>query len=350
MTNTKHRARHQGGQRWGTGLRERLSGALVVVASLSLGVGGCAGLKGKGAEPVANVADRSESLLTSGEGAMRRGDRQRALAELTRAIEINPTLTRAHLNIADIHRSEGDFALAEASYRRAAEIEPQNFDAQYYDGLMLHVLDRLAEAVRAYLRALAIRPNDFEANLKLAGAYYQLDETPQAVEYARRAVKLKPDNGQARYQLGAVYAAMNDHESAVREYQQAAELVPLTPELLLNLAESYGRLSRFTEMLNTLTQVVKSDASAAAYERMGFAHWRLEQFDLAHADFENSLRVDPDYFPALNGLGVSYLRRWKDSDEKDSASRVEGVRLLRRSMQIKSDQPKVLDLLSRYGG
>lgn len=323
------------------------TGLALVLSMTGCGGGGPGGKKN---ESVVNATDRSETLLASGEGAMRRGDRQRALAELTRAIEINPTLTRAHLNIADIHRGERDYALAEASYRRAAEIEPRNFDAQYYDGLMLHVLDRLVEAVRAYLRALAIRPNDFDANLKIASAYYQLDEMPQAVEYARHAVKLKPDSGPARFQLGAVQAAMNDHESAVREYQQAAELVPLTPDLLLNLAESYGRLGRYNEMLNTLTQVVKTEPSAAAYERMGFAHWRLEQFDLAHTDFEQSLRMEADYFPALNGLGVSFLRRWKDSDEKDSAARLEGVKLLRRSMQIKRDQPKVLDLLSRYGG
>jgi tetratricopeptide (TPR) repeat protein len=319
--------------------------------TISLIITGCSGGGGsaKKADPAASASDRSEVLLVSGETSMRRGDRQRALAELTRAIEINPTLTRAHLNIADIHRSQGDYALAEASYRRAAEIEPQNFDAQYYDGLMLHLLDRLVDAVRAYLRALAIRPNDFDANLKIASAYYQLDETPQAVEYAKRAVKLKPDNGPARFQLGAIYAAMNDHESAVREYQQAAELIPLTPVLLLNLAESYGRLGRYNEMLNTLTQVVKTEPSAAAHERMGFAHWRLDQFDLAHADFQDSLRLDADYYPALNGLGVSCLRKWKESDEKDSAARLEGVRLLRRSMQINRDQPKVLDLLSRYG-
>jgi len=326
----------------------KVCGTMFLVSVLTLGA--CSTSREQQRAPVVNASDRSEALLVSGESAMRRGDRRRALAELTRAIEINPTLTRAHLNIADIYRGEGDYVQAEASYRRAAEIEPQNFDAQYFDGLMLHVLDRLVDAVRAYLRALAIRPNDFDANLKIAGAYYQLDELPQASEYAHRAVKLRPDSGPARFQLGAVQAALNDHEAAVREYQQAAELVPLTPELLLNLAESYGRLGRYNEMLNTLTQVIKTEPSAAAYERIGFAHWRLEEFDLAHADFTEALRLEPDYFPALNGLGVSYLRKWKESDEQDSAARTEGIRLLRRSMQIKRDQPKVLDLLSRYGG
>ena len=294
-------------------------------------------------------ADRAATLVASAESAIRNGEKQRAIAELTRAIEINPTLTKAHMTLADVHRSDGDYAQAETAYRRAAELEPRNFDAQYYDGLMLHLLNRLSEAVRAYLRALAVRPNDFQANLRLAGAYYQLDELPQSLEYAQRSTKIDPANGEARYQLGATYAAMNDHTSAVREYQQAAESINLTPDFLLNLAESLGRIEKFPEMVNTLQQAIRTQPSAAAWERLGFAHWRLEEYDAAHADFEESLKIDADYYPALNGLGVSHLRRWRESDEQNGKARTEGVAYLRRSLQVKRDQPKVLELLSRYG-
>jgi len=326
---------------------KQLIGTLLIAAASFLV--GCAGWQRGKDNAAAPTVDRGEVLVATAETAIRRGDRERAIAELTRAIEINPTLTKAHMTLADVHRADGDYALAETSYRRAAELEPQNFDAQYYDGLMLHLMERLTEAVRAYLRALAVRPNDFDANLKLAGAYYQLDETGPALEYAEKAARVNPRSGEAKFQLGAIYAARGDHASAVREYQQAAELLPLTPELLLNLAESLGKVGRYGEMANTLGQVIRTDPSAAAFERLGFAHWRLEEYEQAHADFEESLRREPDYYPALNGLGVSFLRRWKASEEVDSTARSEGLRMLRRSLQVRRDQPKVLDLLSRYG-
>jgi tetratricopeptide (TPR) repeat protein len=291
---------------------------------------------------------RAEALVVSAESLIRRGDNEAALAELARAIEINPRFTRAHMTIADLHRMGGDYAAAEESYRSAAVLEPLNFDAQYYDGLMLHILDRVTDAIGAYLRALAIKPGDYGANIRLATAYYQLGENGQALEYAQRAVTIRPQSGEARFQLGAVLAAMNDHRGAVKEYQQAAELMPLTTGLLMNLSESLGKLERYTEMRNALEQVLRTDPSATAWERLGFADFRLGQFERAQKDFESGLRVDADYYPALNGLGVCLLNKWIASDKADNKVHDAGVQALRRSLQINRDQPKIVELLSRY--
>lgn len=334
----------------------RTHSRLLLAAALVSCLNGCAGPGRSRSSPssISSTAatpatpDRSAVLVSTAEDAIRSGDKARAIADLTRAIEINPTLTKAHLTLADVHRSEGDYAQAQASYRRAAELEPRNFDAQYYDGLMLHLLNRLAEAARAYLRALAVRPDDFDANLRLAGVYYQLDELPQALDYAQRSTRLNPGSGEARYQLGAIHAAMDDHAAAVREFQQATESMPLTPDLLLNLAESLGRLERFSEMANTLQEAIRTTPSAAAWERLGFAHWRLSQFDDAHNDFIQALAIDPDYYPALNGVGVSWLRRWRETDERDTMARDQGIAHLRRSIQVNRDQPRVIELLTRY--
>jgi tetratricopeptide (TPR) repeat protein len=290
-----------------------------------------------------------ESLVTSAEAAIRRGDTERALAELARAIEINPTLTRAHMDMGDIYRVSGDYAAAETSYGRAARTEPRNFDAQYYHGLMLQLLDRVTEAIGAYLRALAVKPNDFDANLKVSTAYYQLEENRLALEYARRAVQIRPTDGPARLNLGAVFAALNDHAAAVNEYQQAAELIPLNSKLLLNMAQSLGRLERYTEMRNTLEQLVRIEPSAAAHERLAFAYFKLGDPDRSAVEFQNALRLDNEYYPALNGLGVCYLNKYVLSSQQDNGARTEAVACFRRSLQIKHDQPKVLELLGRYG-
>lgn len=295
------------------------------------------------------AAERGQALVASAEAAIRRGDTQRALAELARAIEINPTLTKAHMDMGDIYRTNGDYASAEVSYGMAAKTQPRNFDAQYYHGLMLQLLDRVTEAIAAYLRALAIRPNDFNANLKLSSAYYQLDENRLALEYAKHAVELRPNDGPARLNLGAVYAALDDHHAAVREYQQAAELIPLNSKLLLNMAQSLGRLQRYTEMRNTLEQLIKIEPSAAAHERLGYAYFKLGDADRSAREFQSALRLDDEYYPALNGLGVCYLNLYILSDQRDVGAKNEAINCFRRSLQIRSDQPRVLELLGRYG-
>lgn len=297
---------------------------------------------------VSKSPDFAEDLVMAGDAAIMRGDREAALRQFALAIEVNPRLTRAHMGMGDLYRLDGDFEKAEKSYNNAASVEPANFDAQYFHGLMLHLLNRFSEAISAYLRALRLRPDNFEANLNLATAYYQLNEPSQALPFAESAVKINPRSGAARLNLGVVYAGLDRHRDAVAEYQQAAELMDLTPQLLLNLADSLGRLQRYEEMRNTLDQLIKSQPSAAAFERQGFALFRLTQYADARAAFEQSLQLDPNYFPALNGLGVSELNTFLWSDRKDNAAKERALAALRRSLAISRNQPRIEELLTRY--
>jgi tetratricopeptide (TPR) repeat protein len=272
-----------------------------------------------------------------------------ALAEFTRAIDVNPTFVPAYMGMGEIHQKRGDFGQAQKSYEAAANIAPSNFDAQYNNGLMLQLLNRLADSVRAYLRALQVRPDDFNANLNLATAYFQLGEPQPALPYAQKAVQLKGDNGPARVNLGAIYAALNQHDLAVIEYQQAAELIELSPELLLNLADSLGKVRRFEEMQNALEQLIRTKPTPVAYERLATAFFRQQKFELSLTNFRKAIELDPDYYPALNGVGVCLLNRYLTSERKDLEAREEAVRVLRRSLQIERKQPAVLDLLNKYG-
>ncbi len=278
----------------------------------------------------------------------RAGDLTGALDMFERAIEFNPELTVAYLGAGDIYRKRGDFSAAERHYSEAAQIEPRNFDAQYLHGLSLQLLNRLAEAVRAYLRALAVRPNDVNANLNIATAYLQMEEPRQALVYGVRAVRIDGNSGPARANLGAIYAALGRYEAAVAEFQQAAELMELTPELLLNLADALSRTGRHDEAINTLQQVIRTKPGAIAYERLGAAAFRQRDYEGAQEAFELALEFNRSHYPALNGLAVCRLNAYVWSEQTDQASKDEAVRLLRRSLQIEPNQPRIVELLRRY--
>jgi len=286
--------------------------------------------------------DRAEQLA-------RGGRLDTALTIFERIIERNPEVAPAYMGAGDIFSQRGDWSLAERRYAKAVELEPRSFDAQFSHARALQWLDRFAEAVRAYLRALAIRPQDFDANLNLAATYLQMDEPEQARVYALRAVRLDPESGAARANLGSVYAAQDQHDAAIAEYQQAAELMELTPELLLNLADSLSRAGRHAEAISTLQQAIRLEPSPEAYERLGAARFRMRAYDDARSAFAKATELDSDHYPALNGLAVCYLNAYLWSDQEDKPARDEAVRLLRRSLRVNPDQPRILELLRRYG-
>ena len=304
----------------------------------------------------AQVEFEAQFIPMPADRAVERGERladqgllESALAEFERAIDINPTLAVAYIGAGDVYRERGDFRESEERFARAAQLEPRNFDAQYGHALALQLLDRITDAIRAYLRALTIRPNDFDANLNIATAFLQIGEPRQALPYARRAVRLDSQSGPARVNLGAVYAALDRHGEAVVEYQQAAELMDLSPQLLLNLAESLGRVGRYEEMRTTIEQLLRREESAVGYERLGAALFRLKRYDDALDAFRDSLEIDDQHYPALNGLAVCLLNQYLWSDKQNVRALDEAIEAMRRSLRIERRQPRIVELLTRYG-
>lgn len=296
--------------------------------------------------PQANA--QAEQVVAKAEELRREGKPEQALVEFERVIETNPRMTVAYMGAGDIYREQGNYSMAEQRYGKAAEIEPGNFQAQYKHGLVLQLLDRISDAIQAYVRALRIDANDFNANLNLATAYLQVGEPAQAVRFGERAVQIDGKSAPGRINLGAIYAALDRHADAVVEYQQASELTELSGPLLLNWADSLGRIKRHQEMLNILQQLVKNEPSALAYERLGSAYFHLRQYVDAQNAFKKAIEIDPNHYPAHNGIGVCLLNQYEFSNKTDEQARQQGVASLRKSLQIDRNQPRIVEILSAY--
>lgn len=344
---------------------QTLARAALLLMSLALPIGaltGCAGSgggNGGGAGAPAGATEQRPDRAVAGQEHVAQADElakegkvAEALAELARAIEVNPTLDTAFVRIGDIHKEQGNYAAAETAYAEASRLNPGDFHSAFNHGLTLQLLDRVNDAVKAYLRALRIRPDDRDANLNLATAYFQLGEPRQALPFAERAALVDPNHGPSRVNLGAVYSALGRHQEAVAQYEAAAEILDLdaSPELLLNLADALGRIGRHQEMANTLERLVASTPSAQAYERLGSAKFRLRDYEGALAAFRRSVELDPRHYPARNGVGVCLLNTYLLNAERDRAVRDDAVRALRESLKINPRQPKIVELVAKYGG
>lgn len=342
--------------------------AACLCASVLMSNAGCARLAARRAKrtpppvPTAEVAktpekpkkvdpiQESEESVARAKKLDEQGLSDIAIKEFERAISINPKITTAYLGIAQIQKKRNNIPEAQAKFQKATELDPANFEAQYNNGLMLQMLGRFADAIRAYVNAVWLRPDDFDANLNLATAYLQYGEPAAGLPYAKRAVQIKGDSGPARFNLGAIYGATDHDEDAIVEYQQAAELMDLSPELLLNLGESLGKVGRFAEVQNTLEQLIRVKPSAVAYERLATCFFRQAKYDEALTNFRKALELDAKYFPALNGVGVCLLNRWLLSEKQDMDAKYEAMTSLRRSLQLERKQPVVIDLINTYGG
>ncbi len=294
-------------------------------------------------------SDTQRDRLAEANAATDAGEYELALSLFRELLAENPTLTTAYVGIGEVHLDRHDYARAEPAFARAVRLSPRSFDAQYGNGLALHMLERFIEAVKAYHRALTIRPDSFKTNSNLATAYLQMSEPGSAVIFAQKAVELDPADGAARANLGAAYEQVGRYADAVAHYVVAMELLERTTPVMMNLINVLAREDRYREAANTAETLVKLEPSTNAYERLGWCFFRLGEYDRSLDAYRSAVEIDPGHWPSLNGVAVNALNTWLLNDKSDEAAATEARDAFRRSLRVNPDQPKVIILLSKYG-
>ena len=295
------------------------------------------------------ITDEQQQRLTEAEAAKDAGDHEVALTIFQEILAENPTVTTAYLGVGEIYMIRQDYAKAEPAYSKAARLEPRNFDAQYGHGLALQMLERFLDAIRAYHRALTINPHSFSANLNMATSYLQIGDADSAVAFAQKAVELDPASGPARIQLGAVYEKVGRNPEAIEEYLTATELLDdPSPELMLNLVTVLAKEKRYREAINTAETLVDVAPSANAYERLGWAYFRLADYEQSIVAYRMGVELDANHWPSLNGVGVNALNSWLLSKKRDKEAAREAKDAFRASLRANPDQPKIIKLLTDY--
>lgn len=110
-----------------------------------------------------------------------------------RALEIDPYLVPALINLANIHYARDEIAEAQALYERAIALEPDVFEAYFNLGNIYHDLGRYPEAQRCYREALSLNPAYAEAHFYLAVTLEKNGQSREARPHWRAYQQLAPN-------------------------------------------------------------------------------------------------------------------------------------------------------------
>ena len=166
--------------------------------------------------------DSPEVFLLRGTLELASHDRDRAQADLEKAVAQNPLLPGAHARLGELLLAIGDGERARAAFAQELALDPDEFTSNLNLGVMAKEDQAYVEARRYLERALKVRPNDPGVRYQLANvdlATGDLDPARQALE---TLVKESPDFAEAHATLATVYYRMKrtadgDRERAISE-------------------------------------------------------------------------------------------------------------------------------------
>jgi Tfp pilus assembly protein PilF len=213
--------------------------------------------------------------MNYGVALMARGEFARARDCYERAATFTPNYWTLEINRAIVEGSLANPAAAEAHFRRAAALAPDQPDVHFYFGRWLVTAGRGPEAVGQLKTALDLSPAAVEARGLLTDLLAVKGDAAGAAALARQTAAVEPRNARARalaegrnpVQLGiaersaylnhglALGRVGNDVESALA-YRAAIAIDPDYADALNNLGWTLGKLGFFAEAIPVLEKTV----------------------------------------------------------------------------------------------
>jgi tetratricopeptide (TPR) repeat protein len=131
---------------------------------------------------------RAGSALDDGDESRR----EDAAAAYRKALEIDPYLVPALINLANIHYGHDELVEAQALYERAIGLEPDFFEAHFNLGNIYHDLGRFPEAQSCYREALRLNAFYADAHFYLAVTFEKMGLSQDARPHWRAYRQLAP--------------------------------------------------------------------------------------------------------------------------------------------------------------
>jgi tetratricopeptide (TPR) repeat protein len=131
---------------------------------------------------------RAASMLDEGDESTQ----EEAAVAYRKALELDPYLVAALINLANIHYSRDELAEAQALYERAIGLESDFFEAHFNLGNIYHDLARFPEAQACYREALRLNPFYADAHFYLAVTFEKMGLSQEARPHWRAYQQLAP--------------------------------------------------------------------------------------------------------------------------------------------------------------
>ncbi|MER9835373.1 tetratricopeptide repeat protein [Mesorhizobium sp. M0145] len=272
--------------------------------------------KGEKIEPfVAGPSDGASEILLDLATALNRGGGEPFVRlYLQYALALRPDNDAALVQLAAVAEQLKDGEGAIALYRRIPAGSPLKELSDLQLGLNLADLDRNDEAITHLKAIVDAHPDDMRAYLALGGVYSSKEDFRSAANLYDKAVEVlkapTAANWNIFYQRGIAYERLKEWPKAEPNFRKALELYPDQPQVLNYLGYSWVdksmNLKEGLAMIQKAVDLRPSDGYIV--DSLGWAYYRLGQFDDAVREMERAVSLKPED-PVLNDhLGDVYWR------------------------------------------
>lgn len=270
------------------------------------------------------LADAYGSLDTIFVGAPPAEVRPKAISAARKALQLDPTLAEPHALLAALYQEQWQWSEAEAEYKQALDLNPNDPAAHLGYATWLLCQGRMEEALEWNQRARELDPLGV-TGVSTGWILFHARRYDQAIRELRSVVAVHPDYASAHFFLGFALIGNGQPELAIPELEKTALMMHRSPgslELLATANARAGRRSEAIRLINELKRRRKTayvpagafinpylalgdyDQAFVWFERAYQEHSNILQFLRVHPFFD-PVRKDPRFRDLLRRVGLN---------------------------------------------
>ena len=240
-----------------------------------------------------------EDAFRRGATAMHEGHTQEAETAFREAVQLQPTLAMARLDLGLVLGREGKLDEAVQSLSEALRLDPAIEGGHLFRGIFLHQSNRQDEARTELQKEIDQHPSNAEALTWLGMVELAAGHPEKAVGPFDRAAELQPND------LNLLEFRGRAHNLVARDsYAKMARLDPTSWHVHRVQAEIFADEGKHTEAIAEYEAAIKlQDRNPDLYEGVGDEYRKLNQLDAAKRAYAKELELSPQNAVAMYDLG-----------------------------------------------
>ena len=254
-------------------------------------------------------------------GSILRGDIDRAIADFTEAIRLNPRFTDAYIERGLLHDERGDFDRAIADFTQAINLDRTRDRSYFLRGQSLTKKGQFDSAIVDFTEVIKISPNDLFAHSNRGLAYQAKGDYNRAIADFDTAIKIHPGDAAAYYDRGRSHLYAGNPGRAWADLNQAGELDSANARTNVRAryalwAEIAARRAKATSRLKQALAAIDKSAWPAPMVLLFLG--QVSEVSVVTAAFDSNPTTHREQLCEANFL----IGHWKLGQDKRDAARL----------------------------
>jgi tetratricopeptide (TPR) repeat protein len=222
---------------------------------------------------------------------------------LERAVKLEPSNQTAHMKLAELYLYVEMRKESLNEINEVLRLDKRNPKAYYLKGIVYKELGDTNLAVSSFMTATE-QDQQYGFAFEQLGLLYAAKHDFRALDFYKNALKINPKNTLVRYNIAYFLQQEGQIEKAIEAYKELIRIDPNYSNAYYNLGfinlEIQNKPEEALNWFETASKV--NPGYAEAIYMKGLCYERLKKRDLAIADYQKSLVVNPRFELAKEGL------------------------------------------------